>query len=112
MQIDWAPLTYVQGYFGEPLRRAAFADLMADIFGIDLFVFDAVYGPDPTSMPFAYFDPTGRCVGNLSAFPMPMMIGGSRVNAIGFQSGAVRQEWRGRGLYRDLLNRALEWCGT
>ena len=39
-----------------------------------------------------------------------MMIDGRLVKAAGFQSGAVRPQWRGRGLYRDLMNRAFGWC--
>jgi hypothetical protein len=39
-----------------------------------------------------------------------MMIDGRLVAAAGFQSGAVRPEWRGRGLYRDLMRRAFAWC--
>lgn len=61
-------------------------------------------------MPFGYFDADGTCIANFSAFSMPVMVEGRPVKAAGFQSGAVRPEWRGRGLYRDLMNRAFAWC--
>jgi GNAT superfamily N-acetyltransferase len=103
-------LTSRQDYFGDPAAWAALVALLHDTFGIDVSIQDRFGGPDPTSMPFAYFDANGTCVANFSAFSMPMMIDGRLVAAAGFQSGAVRPEWRGRGLYRDLMRRAFAWC--
>ena len=102
-------LRYRENYFAEPALRAAFADLLAETFGIDLGPFDSLYGSDHATMPFSYFDETHRCVANLSAFPMQMLIGGTCVQGIGLQSGAVRPEWRRRGFYRFLLDRAVRW---
>ncbi|MCQ2005607.1 GNAT family N-acetyltransferase [Rhizobium sp. NRK18] len=61
-------------------------------------------------MPFGYFDEAGRCVANFSAFTIPLMINGRVVKAAGYQSGAVRPEFRGAGLYRDLMRRAFDWA--
>ena len=40
------------------------------------------------------------------------MIDGRPVRAVGYQSGAVRPEFRGKGLYRDLMRRAFAWAET
>ncbi|AYG57831.1 GNAT family N-acetyltransferase [Rhizobium jaguaris] len=96
-----------QDYFNDPSPWSALVDLLQDTFSIDISLQDQFCGPDPTSMPFGYFDETGRCVANFSAFSMPLIINGRVVRAAGYQSGAVRPEWRGRGLYRDLMQRAF-----
>lgn len=103
-------LTFRQGYFGDPSAWTAFASLLRDIFDFNVTPLERLGGPDPTCMPFAYFDQSGVCIANVSAFSMPLMIGGRRVPAAGIQSGAVRPQWRGQGLYRDLLTRAFAWC--
>lgn len=103
-------LTFRQGYFGDPSAWTAFASLLQDIFEFDVTPLERLGGPDRTCMPFAYFDKSGVCVANLSAFSIPLMIGGRHVKGAGIQSGAVRPHWRGKGLYRDLLTRALSWC--
>ncbi len=110
MPPDTRGLTFRQDYFDDPAAWSALVALLQDTFGIDVGTQDRFGGPDPTSMPFGYFDENGTCVANFSAFSMPMMIDGRLVKSAGFQSGAVRPEWRGRGLYRDLMNRAFGWC--
>ncbi len=100
-------LTFRQDYFGDPCAWKALAELLQDTFSIDVDMQASFGGPDPTSMPFGYFDSEGRCVANFTAFSMPMMINGTAVKAAGYQSGAVRPEWRERGLYRDLMQRAF-----
>ena len=103
-------LTLRQGYFEDPKAFRALADLLQDVFDIDIGLQNRFGGPDPTSMPFGYFDGTGRCVANFSVFTMPLVIEGRFVKAAGFQSGAVRPAFRGQGLYRDLMQRAFAWA--
>ncbi len=103
-------LTLREGYFGDPAAFQALADLLHDIFDIDISLQMTLGGPDPTSMPFGYFDPSGRCVANFSAFSMPLVVNGRAVRAAGYQSGAVRPDYRGRGLYRALMKRAFDWA--
>lgn len=103
-------LTLRQDYFDDPAALQALADLLHDVFGIDITLQNRLGGPDPSSMPFGYFDEAGRCVANFSAFSMPIVIEGRVIRAAGFQSGAVRPEFRGRGLYRDLMQRAFDWA--
>ena len=61
-------------------------------------------------MPFGWLDSEGGLAANISAFALPFVINGRIVNAAGLQSGAVRPPWRGRGLYRDVTVKALDWC--
>jgi len=101
-------LTLRQDYFDDPSAWKGLVDLLQDTFSIDIGIQDQFGGPDRSSMPFGYFDQEGRCVANFSAFSMPMMVNGRAVKAAGYQSGAVRPEWRERGLYRDLMQRAFD----
>ena len=100
-------LTFRQDYFDDPSAWKGLVDLLQDTFSIDISMQDQFGGPDPSSMPFGYFDGDGRCVANFSAFSMPMMVNGRPIKAAGYQSGAVRPEWRERGLYRDLMQRTF-----
>ncbi len=102
-------LIFRQDYFDDSAALAALVDLLRDIFSIDVSLQDQFGGPDRSSMPFAYFNDAGLCVANFTAFAMPVIINGRHVKAVGFQSGAVRPEWRGRGLYRDLMKKAFAW---
>ncbi|MFT4002401.1 MAG: GNAT family N-acetyltransferase [Rhizobium sp.] len=107
-ELEHAPgLTLRHDYFGDPAAWKGLVDLLQDTFSIDIGIQDRFGGPDPTSMPFGYFDGEGCCVANFSAFSMPLLVNGRAVKAAGYQSGAVRPEWRGRGLYRDLMRRAF-----
>jgi predicted N-acetyltransferase YhbS len=103
-------LSFRQDYLGDPNAWRALATLLEDIFGIDVALLDDLGGPEPGSMPFGWFDAAGQCVANLTAFPMPLMLGDRTTRVYGLQSGAVRPQWRGQGLYRDVLARALSWC--
>lgn len=105
-------LTLRQDYFGDRAAWTSLVELLQDTFSIDVGIQNQFGGPDPTSMPFGYFDADGCCVANFTAFSMPMIINGRAVRAAGYQSGAVRPEWRGRGLYRDLMQRAFERTAT
>jgi GNAT superfamily N-acetyltransferase len=111
-QIDTSGLVFRQDYFGDPAGWQALVDLLQDIFGIDIGPLQRMGGPDPTSMPFGWFDGDGVLVANLSAFALPFVLNGRIVNAAGLQSGAVRPAWRGRGLYRDVTKKVLDWCGA
>jgi predicted N-acetyltransferase YhbS len=98
------------GYFADRSSFLALADLLRDIFDIDIALLDGFGGPDLTAMPFGYFDAEGVCVANFSAFSMPLIVDGRHIRAVGYQSGAVRPDYRGQGLYRDLMQRAFDWA--
>ncbi|MDC9831897.1 GNAT family N-acetyltransferase [Rhizobium binxianense] len=109
-RLDTAGLTFRQDYFDDPDGWAALVRLLQDIFGIDLGPLQQLGGPDPTSMPFGWFNAEGELAANISAFALPFVINGRIVHAAGLQSGAVRPPWRGRRLYRDVTVKALDWC--
>lgn len=107
---DREGLSFRSDYFGDSAAQRALAGLIEDIFEIDVTVMDRLGGPDPTSTAFAWFDGEGRCVANISAFSLPLIVNGIFVRAAGLQSGAVRPEHRGKGLYRDVMEAALRHC--
>jgi predicted N-acetyltransferase YhbS len=103
-------LVFRSDYFGDIAAWHALADLLEDTFGIDVTIMDRLGGPDPTSMPFAWFDAEGTCVANITVFSLPLVIDGIFVRAAGLQSGAVRPRHRSQGLYRDVMEAALDHC--
>jgi GNAT superfamily N-acetyltransferase len=108
-RMDSSGLKFRQNYFADPAGWRALSDLLEDTFHIDIGVLDNLGGMEPSSMPFAWFDAHGVCAANFSAFSMPMMVDGQRRKAAALQSGAVRPQHRGKGLYRDLMRRAFAW---
>ena len=107
---DRTGLTFRSNYFGDPAAWRALAGLLQDVFGIDVTVLDRLGGPDPSSVAFSWFDTAGACIANITAFSLPLMVDGRVVRAAGLQSGAVRPDHRGRGLYRDITQAALAHC--
>ena len=105
-------LVFRANYFGDPAASQALAALLDDTFGIDVTILDRLGGPDPTGLPFAWFDVSGTCIANISVFSMPLVINGNFTRAAGLQSGAVRPEYRGRGLFRSVMEAALDYCDS
>lgn len=101
-------LIFRQDYFDDADGWAALKALLVDIFDVDVSPLDHLGGHDRTSFPSAYFDNDGRCIANLSAFSLPLVINGREVKACGWQSGAVRPDYRGRGLFQDLIRASLQ----
>ena len=110
MPDDRKGLTFRSRYFDDPAAWRALADLLAAIFDIDVTVMDRLGGPDPSSVPFAWFDAAGACIANITVFSLPLVVDGEVVRAAGLQSGAVRPDHRGQGLYRDVMEAALRHC--
>lgn len=84
------------------------ARLIVDIFGIDISPLDRLE-PDPSVVAFGWWQ-NDSLVANVSLYERRLWLAGERVTAFGVQSVAVRPEWRGRGLFRDLLRRALDYA--
>ncbi len=95
-----------------PDGRAEVYRLIRDTFDVDVSPLDDMGVWDPTYRAFSYLDADGLCVANAATCTLNLVINGSSVRAMGIQSVATRPAWRGRGLSRDLLRRALEWCDT
>jgi predicted N-acetyltransferase YhbS len=107
---DKAGLVFRAHYFDDRAAWQGLCDLLQDIFEIDVSGMDRLGGPDPTSAPFGFFDAGGVCIANITAFAMPLVIDGVFVRTAGLQSGAVRPSHRGRGLYRAVMEAALNHC--
>lgn len=103
-------LAFRQGDLSHTPSWTAISKLLADIFDFDVTALDRLGGPDPSSMAFGWFGNDNWLAANLTAFALPMVIDGRAVRAAGLQSGAVRPELRGLGLFRDLIEKALSWC--
>ena len=110
MPADRPGLIFRSDYFGDTTAWLALADLLENVFGIDVTTLDRLGGPDPTSIPFAWFDIEGACVANITAFSLPLVVDGAFVRAAGLQSGAVRPSHRGQSLYRHVMEAALDHC--
>jgi predicted N-acetyltransferase YhbS len=107
---DRPGLIFRSDYFGDTAAWHSLATLLEETFGIDVTALDRLGGPDPTSMPFAWFDADGICIANITAFSLPLVTNGTFVRAAGLQSGAVRPNHRGQGLFRDVMEAALDRC--
>lgn len=88
-----------------PLGRRELARLVRDVFEIDVAPLDRL-GHDPSVLSFGWWQ-DDALVANVSLFTMRPRLRGRDVRAFGVQSVATRPEWRGRGLFADLMRRAL-----
>lgn len=103
-------LVFRQGYGAAPAERAALKRLIADIFDLDVTPLDRL-GHDPSVVTFGWWrDDT--LVANVSLYRQVLWLMGARVEAFGVQSVATRPAYRERGLFRDLMTRALAYAET
>ena len=79
--------------------------LIRDVFEIDISPLDRL-GHDPSVIAFGWWR-QDRLVANVSLYERRLFLRGECVSALGVQSVAVRPQWRGKGLFRDLMRRAL-----
>ena len=88
-----------------PEGRSQLTRLVDDVFQLDLSPLDRL-GHDPSVVAFGWWLDT-ELVANVSLYQRRLWLCGEEVVAFGIQSVAVRPEWRGKGLFRDLMARAL-----
>lgn len=84
--------------------------LFEEVFGIEVDTFKDFYSRgfwDPTYTPFTYFN-GDQAVANVSFFEMPIIINGEKHAAAGIQSVMTHPDYRGKGLMKSLLQRALD----
>lgn len=82
--------------------------LILDVFDVDVSPLDRL-GHDPDVIAFGWWK-DDELVANVSLYQRRLWLLGKEQNAYGVQSVAVRPEWRGRGLFRDLMTRALNYA--
>lgn len=81
-------------------------NLIRDVFAIDISPLDRL-GHDTSVIAFGWWH-HDRLIANISLYERQLFLSGDRVSALGVQSVAVRPQWRGKGLFRDLMRRALQ----
>ncbi|PVE49891.1 GNAT family N-acetyltransferase [Rhizobium rhizogenes] len=84
------------------------ARLIYDVFKVDISSLDRL-GHDPSVVAFGWWL-DHELVANVSLYERRLWLKGEQVTAFGVQSVAVRPEWRGKGLFRDLMGRALSFA--
>lgn len=88
-----------------PPVAAAVDDLVRDVFEMDLSPLDRL-GRDPSLLSFGWWR-GDELVAHVGLARQTLRAAGGTVTTRGLQSVAVREAWRGRGLFRDLTTRAL-----
>lgn len=82
--------------------------LIRDVFAIDVSPLNRL-GHDPSVVAFGWWR-DDRLVANVSLYERRLWLSGKEVLAFGVQSVAVRPEQRGKGLFHDLMTRALAYA--
>ncbi len=106
---DVGRLVERDAFFDDPGARAAYAALMREVFDLDIERRDAMFGAEPSCEPFALFD-GGTCVASAEIFRLPLVLDEDRRDVAALRSVAVAPAWRGLGLFRRVMDRALAWC--
>lgn len=101
-------LTFRSDYARSSAGLAELARLIHDVFELDVTPLDRL-GHDPSVIAFGYWN-GDDLVANVSLFVRRLWLQGDEVKAFGVQSVAVRPEWRGKGLFRDLMQRAIAFA--
>ena len=103
-------LTFRTDFFADPTSAAGYAALMRDVFELDVEARAAAVGHTPAWTPFGYFDRKAGCAASVEAAAMTMMIDSAKLPITAIRLAAVDSDWRGLGLFRDLMLAALDWC--
>jgi GNAT superfamily N-acetyltransferase len=82
--------------------------LILDVFDVDIKALDR-FGHDPSVVAFGWWM-GDRLVANVSLYERRLWLSGQEVAAFGVQSVATRPEWRRKGLFNDLIIRALHYA--
>lgn len=101
-------LTFRSDYARSPRGLDELARLIKDVFEVDVAPLDRL-GHDPGVVAFGYWN-GDNLVANVSLYARRLWLQGEEVKAFGVQSVAVRPEWRGKGLFRDLMRRAITFA--
>ncbi|MCG7342560.1 GNAT family N-acetyltransferase [Sporosarcina sp. ACRSL] len=107
-------LTFEMKYAGNDELRERLYPLFEKVFGIQVDTFKDFYARgfwDPTYIPFTFFN-GDTAVANVSVFEMPLMINGEKVLVAGIQSVMTDPDYRGKGLMKSLMHKALEYIDT
>lgn len=95
--------------FADPRARGPWLDLLRDIFAIDLAAYSALDIWHPGYRAFSWWL-GDRIVANVSIRPLPLLVAGAAVPAAQLHAVATRPDYRQRGLFTDLMARALGYA--
>ncbi len=107
--MDPDKLTLRTDYWEDRNAKAAFCDLLVQVFGLDLARWDAAGYWDRDFRPFTLFDADGRAVASACLYSQHLVVDGGSVTAGQVSSVATREDWRMRGLARRVVTEALAW---
>lgn len=102
------PLDFRSDYAHSRAGLSELTRLIHDIFEVDVSPLNRL-GHDPSVVAFGWWH-DNELVANVSLYERRLWLAGEQVAAFGVQSVAVRPEWRGKGLFRDLMGRALSFA--
>lgn len=102
------PLDFRSDYAHSSEGLSELTRLIYDVFEVDVSPLDRL-GHDPSVVAFGWWF-NNELVANVSLYKRSLWLLGEQVTAFGVQSVAVRPEWRGKGLFRDLMGRALSYA--
>lgn len=102
------PLQFRSDYAHSRQGLSELTRLIDDVFEVDVSPLDRM-GHDPSIVAFGWWL-GDELVANVSLFERRLWLMGEQVRGFGVQSVAVRPEWRGKGLFRDLMERALDFA--
>jgi GNAT superfamily N-acetyltransferase len=102
------PLDFRSDYAHSSEGLSELSRLIYDVFEVDVLPLDRL-GHDPSIVVFGWWH-GNELVANVSLYERQLWLMGEQVPAFGVQSVAVQPEWRGRGLFRDLMRRALNYA--
>ncbi|WP_414476189.1 GNAT family N-acetyltransferase [Microvirga sp. M2] len=102
------PLNFRSDYARSKQGLSELTRLIYDVFDVDVSPLDRL-GHDPSVVVFGWWR-GNELVANVSLYERQLWLMGEPVSALGVQSVAVRPEWRGKGLFRDLMGRALSFA--
>ncbi|GIK99231.1 MAG: hypothetical protein BroJett029_34400 [Alphaproteobacteria bacterium] len=99
-------LTFRVDSLADPAKRAAWVDLLRDIFELEFDEFSGLDIWDEGFRAFSWMD-GDAIAASVALRPLHLVIGGRRVAAGQIHAVATRPAYRRRGLFRDLMSRAL-----
>lgn len=101
-------LHFRSDYAHSSAGRSQLAKLVYSVFGVDVSPLDQL-GHDPSIVAFGWWRGE-ELVANVSLYERQLWLAEKQTKALGVQSVAVKPEWRGKGLFRSLMVRALEYA--
>ncbi len=102
------PLDFRLDYAHSSEGLSELTRLIYDVFEVDVSPLNRM-GHDPSIVAFGWWLGS-ELIANVSLYERRLWLMGEQVTAFGVQSVAVRPEWRGKGLFRDLMGRALSFA--